>query len=213
MNKIALFTLLLLVLNISNAQDLNESNNGFFKVVQTEKSNDEVYQRAKEWIAINFKSSNDVLQLDTNEKLIVKGSDKFTFVNYRSAPFGYIGQIMLTVSIRDNRFKVEYEILDLTSIEFPQMGSTHIEDFIWWKQRKMSEEELLDFRLKVFQEAPANKKRKEKWMNKVKKAIYENNPQKYRDQQYNYNQLFLKVSLTINSLSDYINSSITNDDW
>ena len=39
MNKIALFTLLLLVLNISNAQDLNESNNGFFKVVQTEKSN------------------------------------------------------------------------------------------------------------------------------------------------------------------------------
>ena len=56
-------------------------------------------------------------------------------------------------------------------------------------------------------------KRKEKWMNKVKKAIYESNPQKYRDQQYNYNQLFLKVSLTINSLSDYINSSITNDDW
>ena len=50
-------------------------------------------------------------------------------------------------------------------------------------------------------------------MNKVKKAIYENNPQKYRDNQYNYNQLFLKVSLTINSLSDYINSSITNDDW
>ena len=213
MNKIALFTLLLLVLNISNAQDLNESNNGFFKVVQTEKSNDEVYQRAKEWIAINFKSSNDVLQLDTNEKLIVKGSAKFTFVDYKSAPFDYIGQIMLTVSIRDNRFKVEYEILDLTSIEFPQMGSTHIEDFIWWKQRKMSEEELLDFRLKVFQEAPANKKRKEKWMNKVKKAIYESNPQKYRDQQYNYNQLFLKVSLTINSLSDYINSSITNDDW
>ena len=71
------FFLALLITLVSYAQESNYDNGLYSKVFQTEKSNEEVYQKSREWIAINFKSANDVLQLDTKEKLIVKGSMPF----------------------------------------------------------------------------------------------------------------------------------------
>ena len=89
------FFLALLIPIVSYAQEIKYESEVFSKVFQTEKSNDEVYQRGKEWIAINFKSANDVLQLDTKEKLIVKGTDTFTLPSIYGSYFDYYETLCL----------------------------------------------------------------------------------------------------------------------
>ena len=62
--------LLLLVFAISqvNAQQINEEGNGYFEVYNTELTIKEANQKVIEWIAENYKSAKDVIQLSTEKK-------------------------------------------------------------------------------------------------------------------------------------------------
>jgi len=205
------FLLALLIPLVSFAQELDYNNGVFTKVFQTEKSNEEVYQNAREWIAINFKSANDVLQLDTKEKLIVKGTMRFSIYtgNY---VFENIGQLMLTISIRDGRYKVDYEITQTQSVDYPDNTSTFT-NLAFVTYANLSESEVLERKIKSFQEVARKEGWKEKKINKTIDDIKKNNPDKYKLNLITKNEFDSKVESTFYSLSSYINSTEKNEDW
>jgi hypothetical protein len=43
------------------------------------KSANEINALVKSWIAINYKSANDVIQMDQKDKIIIKAKDKFSY--------------------------------------------------------------------------------------------------------------------------------------
>jgi len=205
------FLLALLIPLVSFAQELNYDNGIYSKVFQTEKSNEEVYQRARQWIAINFKSANDVLQLDTKEKLIVKGSMRFSIYtgNY---VFENIGQLMLTISIRDGRYKVDYEITQTQSVDYPENTGTFT-NLAFVAYANLSESEILERKIKSFQEEARKEGWKENKINKTVEDIKKTNPDKYKFSLITKNEFDSKVESTFYSLSSYINSTEKNDDW
>lgn len=68
-------------------------------------SKDRLFAKTMEWIALNYKSANDVIQLSNKEdgKIICKGNFK-TMVLLTS---GYIGHT-LTLDFKDGKFRYQY---------------------------------------------------------------------------------------------------------
>jgi len=204
------FFLALLIPLVSYAQELNYDNGLYSKVFQTEKSNEEVYQKSREWIAINFKSANDVLQLDTKEKLIVKGSMPFQIYS-ESYVFDYIGDIMLTISIRDGRFKVDFEMTEAESIEY--RGKSDFKNFEFVVFSRLSEEEALARRLEIFETTLKQEGWKEKKISKLKEKLTKQNPEFYKRVIRNRIDFESRVASNFISLEEYVNSSKKEDDW
>ena len=74
-------------------------------VFEAPASPDEIYDRALAWIALNYRSANDVIQLkdDQNDKIIAKGTfittNLFSEVSIRHT---------LQIEARDGRYRVTY---------------------------------------------------------------------------------------------------------
>jgi len=66
--KNLLFMSVMLFTLISYSQMLNKEKNGYTKVINTELSKKQIYQKLNEWIATNYKSAKDVIQLNTEKK-------------------------------------------------------------------------------------------------------------------------------------------------
>ena len=64
---------------ITFGQELNKDSNGYSEVVEVELTKKEIHQKAIEWVALNYKSANDVIQLNTEDKLVLKGNYTFTY--------------------------------------------------------------------------------------------------------------------------------------
>ena len=191
------------------AQDV-KYNDGLYSIVfQTEKSIEEVYKNSREWIAINFKSANDVLQLDTKEKLIVKGSMSFNLYT-GDYVFDYVGDLMLTISIREGRFKVDYEVTQVENIEYP--GKKEIKNLTFIFYRDLSEEEVLNSKLEAFETAAIKEGWREKKINRTKENLIKGNSKDYQQLQRTRTEFESRIASTFISLEDYINSSKKDDD-
>ena len=105
MKKLLFMSVMLFTL-ISYSQMLNKEKNGYTKVINTELSKKEIYQKLNEWIATNYKSAKDVIQLNTEEKIITKGNFSVTF-NVSKYVFIYSINNSLTFSIREKKFKID----------------------------------------------------------------------------------------------------------
>ncbi|MGJ1416167.1 DUF4468 domain-containing protein [Sphingobacterium multivorum] len=84
-----------------------------FKVVEfPDKSQKEINTALKAWIAQNFKSAKDVIQLDEENKIIVKGNDVFKQTYKYGDLLAITGRLlfMLNFDIKDNKFR--YSISD-----------------------------------------------------------------------------------------------------
>ena len=83
-------------------------------VTVDEKTATEIYSKIKSWVAINFKSANDVIQHDDKEngKLIAKGNVQvgFTFAKKIWPARVYF---TLQVDVKDNRFRYTYEVTEV----------------------------------------------------------------------------------------------------
>ena len=88
MKKI-LFLLLFIPL-MSIGQSINKTNDGYTEVVEVELSKQEIHQKINEWIAINYKSAQDVIQLNTEDKIIIKGN---FLVNFSVAKYVFTYRI------------------------------------------------------------------------------------------------------------------------
>jgi hypothetical protein len=74
----------------------------------------EIYPQIKSWVAINFKSANDVIQHDDKEKgkLIAKGSVQVNFTFSRKQWPAKV-YFTLQVDVKDNRFRYTYDVTEV----------------------------------------------------------------------------------------------------
>ena len=90
----------------------------FTEVVQCDSAvtSDLIYSSLKEWFIKTYKSANDVLQLDTPNKLIGKA---FDVINVQSGNVLVKQKLhyTITISIKDGKYK--YEITDLMFQTYP----------------------------------------------------------------------------------------------
>ena len=69
--KKLLFTLALLITTNIYSQSINKTNDGYTEVVEVELTKQQIHQKLNEWIAFSYKSANDVVQLNTEDKIIL----------------------------------------------------------------------------------------------------------------------------------------------
>tara|TARA_B110000902_G_scaffold254791_1_gene319291 strand:- start:475 stop:1092 length:618 start_codon:yes stop_codon:yes gene_type:complete len=105
MKTLLLFATLALSINVFG-QDVNKELNGYTEIVAVELSKQEIHLKINEWIAVNFKSANDVVQLSTEKKVIAKGNFTCDF-NWMKLVTTYRVHNSLIISIRDNEYKID----------------------------------------------------------------------------------------------------------
>lgn len=89
----------------------------FQSVYKVEGSNsNQIHTLLKTWIAINYKSAKDVIQLDDpeNGKIIMKGTSDFYYTIYLSQ-IPCTCRYIITFDIKDNKFRASMEISDITA--------------------------------------------------------------------------------------------------
>lgn len=84
-------------------------------------SADRSYQLTKEWVALTYKSAQDVVKLDTPAKVIVKGTMALPTQMYGMA-YNWIIDHTITIAFKDNRIKMDLEIGRFTNSSYPQMN-------------------------------------------------------------------------------------------
>jgi hypothetical protein len=124
------------------SQQLTESGKEYSEVVEVEFKKDAIYQKVKEWISLTYKSSNDVLQLDTEDKLITKGNMVVNFV-VTKYNFDYRISFTMVFSIRDNKYKIDFTPTEIKAVAYPDqdLGTTMFELFM--TTEVLSEEDYL----------------------------------------------------------------------
>jgi len=130
-----IFTAMITLPAIVESQELpKDEKSGFFsyhEVVKVDSiSADELYSRAKPWIALTYKSANDVIQLDDQNagRIIVKGN--FEIIYYANQ--AWVNHT-LTIDFKEGRYRY-----DLTSFVFDNgQWSAPLEDEKkFWGQKK-----------------------------------------------------------------------------
>ena len=100
-----LLLLLLFIPLVCIGQKINKDSNGYTEVVEVELSKKDIHQKINEWIALNYKSAQDVIQLNKEYKLVIKGNFTFSPAYLQGLTYGV--RNTLTFSIRDNKFKID----------------------------------------------------------------------------------------------------------
>lgn len=102
MKKLLILSILL-TNTFAFSQTINNDKNGYYEIIKVDSlSKAQIYNRSKEWIALNYKSANDVIQFDTKDQIIVKGVFKIPYLTYE-----YTYNHSLIMYFKENRFKVE----------------------------------------------------------------------------------------------------------
>lgn len=107
---------------ISNSQE----------IVTNEFKASEMYPKMKEWVALNFKSANSVIQVDLpNEKLVIKGIKKevlYSKFNNKSIPTDWSFDLLITIDFKDNKYRFNVETI--TSEEIWDMNEDDANKYV-----------------------------------------------------------------------------------
>jgi hypothetical protein len=128
--------LFLLLNSIDSFSQTIDSTDGYSmtEVVVSSMNNNVLYNKAKEWIALNFKSAKNVIQADIpNEKIIVKGISNYTInqeVNKRSFSSPFPINVIITFDFKDLKYKYKVETTELLN-DTSEMAMTKWNDSIW----------------------------------------------------------------------------------
>ena len=204
---IYLFLTVLITLSVS-AQDINKTNDGYTEVVDVELTKKEIHQKINEWIAVNYKSANDVIQLNTEDKVIVKGNYSVIMSN-----LSYRVNNSLVFSIRDNKYKVDL-IPSSVSASSAVIDDATSESIIKIYIPKKIERDVYDEITRkngvayLKKMGWSDKKIEKKFLNKPTDEIYYN---KYLEDKKQWDN---EIKSTFQSIKDYvIKSNNDNDDW
>ena len=213
--------LLVLVSLVSNAQDIkSDGNNGFTLISKAEgMSKLDIYQKAKEWIALNYNSANNVIQLDTENKIIVKGSGSFFLSGLE-----FKSNHTFSISIKEGRFKSDY-----VYTTFEDSGHTNASlglsyqptitpfnlqnmnmDFYALPQKK--QDSILLSIKNIVMETPLTGISKKKAL-KIQEETLSEMTSSMNDLYHSYLGLKKKASYRLINLSEYIQKSKSDDDW
>jgi hypothetical protein len=193
------------------SQQVNKTNDGYTEVVEVELSKKEIHQKLNEWIAVNYKSAQDVIQLNTEDKIIIKGNFSVNF-SIKKYVFKYRIHNALSFSIRDNKFKIDLVPNSASSDGVGSVDSSvfkqYITDVIYTKDEFLKYSVVAS--MKIYLGAGFSEKKSQKMINRyVVSAIDEN----YENFLKNKPVWDNSINSTFKSIKDYVNKSNTDEDW
>tara|TARA_R110002072_G_scaffold98075_1_gene215941 strand:- start:87 stop:743 length:657 start_codon:yes stop_codon:yes gene_type:complete len=218
MKKILL--ILLFIPIVYYGQGLNKESNGYTEVVEVKLSKKDIHQKINEWVAINFKSAQDVVQLNSEDKVIVKGNYPLNMqvsanplINTPNYNFTYRISNTMLFSIRDNKYKID---LIPISAWNDLIGEAVLYDFpSWMSPKTMSKEEFIKISyenaIKAFFDMGYSEKKAKKLMASVTDAS--TNEINYNDYIINKAVWSNTIKSLFQSVKDYVNQSNSDDDW
>jgi len=222
MKKI-IFLITLCISSVSFSQTLNTNENGYYKIFKTDSlSRKEIHDRAMEWIALNYKSANDVIQLDSEDKIIVKGNFDVYYNNYKQVYYH-----TLIIAVKDYKFKVDVILnsfrVDISNLKVDvQNGylSTNKEEIFerFQNDPRLTEDYQKKEMIDEFVKSGLSEKRAIKEWEKSKKDIMSSIPKTIDDVDMkpilmNAHKIKEKVSNIFDSIELYVNKSKSDDEW
>ena len=181
---------------------------GIFEVYKTELTIKEANQKVIEWIAENYKSTKDVVQLSTEKKIILKGNFLVPMkandlsVNYRVHK-------TLTFSFRDGRYKIDL-VPKRISYNGTDVDATQFSQFI--TNETMSKEYYTEYSIQAaknsFIKMGYSDKKSQKMVNKYVLPLADINYKNYIDNRKEWEH---SIKTTFKSIDDFVNN--VNDDW
>jgi hypothetical protein len=89
------------------------------------KTKDELFGMVKKWVALNYVSANDVIQLNDKEsgEMVVKGLGKVYARYIFGTPYADMIRYILSMSFKDNKVRV---VLTYTDLVYPPTSGTRI---------------------------------------------------------------------------------------
>ncbi|MEO6136651.1 MAG: DUF4468 domain-containing protein [Ginsengibacter sp.] len=151
MSKLFLLFSLLPIFAFSQTDSLQKNSNGQYEISEIvnvdSSSKDDLYSRAKKFVAINFKSGKAVTQLnDDNSKTVVgKGVETMKIKISIGSPVYQPMDYTFTILCKDNRYK--YVISDFLFYNTGDLNTTKaLEDESYWLKNKQSKKMWLDIK-------------------------------------------------------------------
>lgn len=118
MKKSLLIIMLLPYLLVAQFKiDTLKSEGAFSKVYDITLSKEQLHQKSLEWVAINFKDANEVIKLNTNDKIISKG---YFNIDVISSGYKFEQKVyfIMEVGFKENKYKVDFHTFSIhTSIQ------------------------------------------------------------------------------------------------
>lgn len=170
---------------------------------------DVIYQKNKEWISINYKSAKDVIQLDTESKIITKGNFVFEYLAGETVVKYRLSNTM-TFSVKDNKFKLDLTPIAISAKGFPSLVISRGVYELLMIANILSENDSLilakKITLKQFILNGFKQEKALKMLKKVDKYIIEG------DNSYRLNHRYFKEGVK-NTFISIKNTVIEVDDW
>lgn len=179
------------------------------KVVEVELTKKEIHQKINEWVAINYKSANDVIQLNTEDKIIVKGNHKVIL-----SKNVFRVHNSLTFSIRDNKYKIDLSVNDVSTTAFKMSPNQNTKIINSYSPKTLSKEEYdvvsMDKIVTYYKSIGwSDKKINKKFTSKP----YDVDGTEYKSYIDNKTSWDTTISSTLQGIEDYVSNSDSNDDW
>ena len=208
MKKVILSIVITMVFAFTMNAQLENKNGVYTEVIQVDLSKKDIYQKVNEWIAINYKSAQDVVQLNTEDKVIVKGN---YIVVMGTKPHRVHNS--LSFAIRDNRYKVDL-IANSISVSTYEISDAKSEQVVELYSPKKIDKDVYH---KITQENGVANLKSLGWSDKKIKKKFLDKP--YDD--YSYYSRYLEnkknwdkaIESTFQSIKNYISQSDSGDDW
>lgn len=202
--------LLLFIPLVSFGQDINKESNGYTEVIEVKLSKKDIHQKINEWIAVNYKSAQDVIQLNTEDKVIAKGNFLVNF-SVEKYTFAYRIHNSLTFSIRDNKYKIDLVPNRVTSeLVTGDMGAAFFTQYISSTVFTKDEFAIAQEKLarSLYLKMGYSEKKTQKWINKLSSKREET----FATYLVNKEVWDNEVKSTFQSIKDYVSKS-DNEDW
>ena len=197
-------------ISLGFSQTVNEVSNGYFEIVKVDSLKKiEIYNKLKEWISINYKSAKDVIQLDSEEKLITKGNFVVNF-NVGEHSFNYRISNTLILGIRDGKYKIDLIPTGTTPVDYPnnEIGESFIKMYL--SEKIKSKEEFITYSKEaaelMYINMGYNKKKTTKLLSKLDNYMDIG----YSNYLSNFKTLQTEIKIIFSSIKDKV---LEKDEW
>lgn len=102
------------------SQEINLSKDGYIQVIDSKLKQKDIHSKLKEWAAINFNKSEEIINFDSEEKIILKVVIPFEYKMYdRSMEKNNVVMCHISsdliFSVRDYKFKIDFTPKDIAT--------------------------------------------------------------------------------------------------
>lgn len=210
--KKLLFSLALLISFGCFAQKINKQNDGYTQVVNIESTKKEIHEKLNEWIIANYKAEEEVVQLNTEDKIELTHDFNIP-LKVNTFLYDYMVQSKLTISIRDNKYKIDLTPLNVTHLSGNyDAGLVVIREFLF--NDVLSKDEYLPISVNNLKEALINNGQSEekarRYVQKTAAKLLEKSYANHKDNKPVWDK---KITSTFQNIKDYVSQSVNDDDW